>query len=193
MMRSRALLYALIGGCSATTPRVTSSSTSAQASSQLLRPQITADGTCISVAVIENGSEKGAICASAALARGLTIVDLTDTWTPTLLAPADGQVPSFHDRYLQLANERDPQDHPIEGEDALDELYGVVPALAIVSSRLADDQRHACHAAIDPKPILALDKTLSQDNKQDVAIAEQSRVALAGTSSQHCRTPAGIA
>ena len=180
MMRSRALLFALIGGCSATTRNgVTSSATSAQASSQLLRPQITADGTCISVAVIDNGADKGEICASAALARGLTIVDLGDTWTPTLLAPTADGTPSFHDRYLQLANERDPQDHPIEGEDALDELYGVVPALAIVASRLADDQRHACHAAIDPKPILALDKTLSQDNKQDVAVAEQARVFLA--------------
>jgi hypothetical protein len=183
MMRGRAVLYALlIGGCgNSSNPRgVAAFSASSQASSQQLRAQITADGSCVKVAVIDNGADKGELCASAAIARGLTIVDLSETWTPTLFAPtSDGQVPSFHDRYLQLANERDQADHPIEGEDALDELYGVVPALGIVRSRLADDTRHACHAAIDPAPILALDKTLSQDNKQDVAVAEQSRVFLA--------------
>ncbi|HET9992949.1 MAG TPA: peptidoglycan-binding domain-containing protein, partial [Kofleriaceae bacterium] len=184
MMRTRGLLYALlIGSCggSATSPRgVTSSAQSSQASSQQLRAQITAEGSCIQVAVIDNGADKGQVCATIALAKGMTIIDLTDTWTPTLFAPAaEGQVPSFHDRYLQLANERDVDNHPIEGEDALDELYGVVPALAIVRARLDDDQRHACHAAIDPKPILALDKTLSQDNKQDVALAEQARVFFA--------------
>ena len=183
MMRSRAVLYALlIGGCgNAANPRgIASFSANSQASSQQLRSQIIADGSCIKVELIENGTDKGEVCASAAITRGLTIVDLGDTWTPTLFAPTiDGQLPSFHDRYLQLANERDQEDHPIEGEDALDELYGVVPALAIVRSRLADDQRHACHAAIDPAPILALDKTLSQDNKQDVALAEQSRVFFA--------------
>jgi len=141
---------------------------------------VTADGECLNVTVMENGSERGTICATAARARGLTMIDLTDGWTPALFAPtADGQVPSFHDRYLALANEHDDAGRPIEGEDALDELYGVVPALAIVSARLADDARHACHAAIDPKPILALDRTLSQDDKQNVELAEASRVFLA--------------
>jgi hypothetical protein len=189
MMRStrrRALLYALlVGGCGGGHPRgVTAGAPSApstQASSQQLHPQITvAEGSCVSVAVFEHGAAHGELCASAAAAKGFTIVDLTDTWTPTLLAPtAEGQLPSFHERYLQLANERDPDQQPIEGEDALDELYGVVPALAIVRSRLEDEPRHQCHTDIDPKPILALDKTLSQDNKSDVALAEQSRVVLA--------------
>jgi hypothetical protein len=184
MMRTRGLLYALlIGSCggSATGPRgVTSSAQSSQASAQQLSPQITAEASCVQVAVIDSGADKGSLCATVALAKGMTIIDLTDTWTPTLFAPAaEGQVPSFRDRYLQLANERDEKDHPIEGEDALDELYGVVPALAIVRARLDDDQRHTCHAAIDPKPILALDKTLSQDNKQDVALADQARAFFA--------------
>ena len=182
MMRKRALLYALwVGGCGGTHSRgVTASVASSQVSSQQLHPQIMAEGTCVSVALFENGAAHGAICASSAAAKGFTIVDLTDTWTPTLLSPtADGEMPSFHERYLQLANERDPENKPIEGDDSLDELYGVVPALAIVHSRLADEQRHQCHTGIDPKPILALDRTLSQDNKNEVAMAEQSRVVLA--------------
>ena len=183
-MRTRGLLCALaIGGCggsASSSHGVTSIASSSQASSQELRPQITAEASCATVAVFENGVANGTVCTEAARARGLTIVDLTGAWTPTLFAPtADGQLPSFHDRYLQIAKERDEHDRPIDGEDALDELYGVVPALAIVRDRLADTARHQCHAAIDPTPILALDRTLSQDSKQDVALADRARVFLA--------------
>ena len=182
MMRTRGFLYALlIGSCGgSTSPHgVTSLASSSQASSQQLRTEIATDASCMQVAIVEGGVDKGSVCTTVALAKGMTIVDLTDTWTPALLAPTDGQTPSFHDRYLALANEHDLEGHPIEGEDALDELYGVVPALSIVRSRLADDQRHQCHAAIDPKPILALDRTLSQDNKQEVALADQARTVFA--------------
>ena len=194
-MTTRALLYALflggVGGCGAPhASGVKVSASRSEASAQEVHPQITAEGTCVNVALFENGVGRGEICASSAVAKGFSIVDLSETWTPTLLAPAaDGQLPSFHERYLQLANERDPDNKPIgpagpagqanAEDDALDELYGVVPALAIVHARLADEQRHRCHIGIDPKPILALDRTLSQDNKNDVAMSEQSRVALA--------------
>jgi hypothetical protein len=181
MMRMRGLLYALVAACGGPTPHgVTASATRNEASSQELRPQLTAEGACVSAIVIEGGAEHGAMCTNAAIARGLAIVDLTDAWTPTLFAPtADGQVPSFHARYLALANERDEDGRPLEGEDALDELYGVVPALSIVRTRLADDTRHQCHAAIDPKPILAIDKPLSQDDKAGVQFADASRTFLA--------------
>ncbi len=131
------------------------------------------------VEVFDNGVAHGSICAAQAMQRGLSILDLTDTWTPTLFAPtSDGQIPSFHARYLELANEKDEANHPLEGEDALDELYGVVPALAIVRARLADDSRHTCQQAIDPKPILAIDKTYSQDDKEAVRLGELSRAFL---------------
>src|SRR3954466_4263059 len=120
-MRCRALLSTLlIGSCGGpASPRgVTSLASSSQASSQQLRTELATDGECMQVAIIEGGVDKGTVCASVALAKGMTIVDLTDTWTPTLLAPADGHTPSFHDRYLALANEHDLEGHPIEGEDA---------------------------------------------------------------------------
>jgi putative peptidoglycan binding protein len=182
-MRTRGLVYAaLYTGCasSAGTRGVTSLSATAEASAQQLRPFVTAEGGCVSATVIDDGAEKGQICVAAAAAKGLVVVDLTDSWTPTLFAPTvDGQVPSFHARYLALANERDEENRPLEGEDALDELYGVVPALAIAHARLADDARHACHAAIDPKPILALDRPFSQDDKIAVQVAEGTRAFLA--------------
>jgi hypothetical protein len=134
-----------------------------QASTQQLRPQISSEGECVTAELVDGGVAKGAICVADAQARGLTIVDLMDTWTPTLFQPTrDGQTPTFRQRYLELAAEKG------EGIDALAELYGIVPSLAIVKARLSDDARHACHAAIDPKPILLLDRTWSQDNQKQV-------------------------
>ena len=139
-----------------------------QASARVLPGELDRDGRCIMVETVDGG----ALCAADARGRGLTIVDLTDGWTPAMFAPAgDGQVPSFHDRYLAIAAERD--------DDGLAELYGVVPALAIVRARLDDDARHACHAAVDPAPIAALDRTLSQDDRDAVRLADAWRQSYA--------------
>jgi hypothetical protein len=164
-VRTRGLLYIALSACAGQpSPRVTQLAASSQASAQEQHIGITAEASCVQVTWFDAGRDQGALCAVDAQAKGLTIVDLTDVWTPTLFAPIGDQVPSFHDRYLQLAGEHG------ESEDALGELYGVVPALAIVRARLADDARHACHAAIDPAPILALSKVYSQDDKDTVAM-----------------------
>ncbi len=157
----------------------------AGASSEHLGAQITSmtEARCpvgeAAVIAIVDGQERGAVCPTDAIAHHMTIVDLTDGWTPALFAPtADGQVPSFHASYLAIANERDAAGKKLEGDDALDELYGVVPALAIARARLADDARHACHAAIDPAPIGALDYPYSQDDKDGVRNADLWRAGL---------------
>ena len=143
-------MYVALSACAGHASHVTQLAPSSQASSQQQHLALTTEGGCVQVTVMEAGREKGTLCATDAVARGLTIVDLTDTWTPTLFAPTGDLVPAIHDKYLEIAAEHG------NNEDALAELYGVVPALSIVHSRLADDARHACHAAIDPKPILAL-------------------------------------
>ena len=172
-------LLASCGGPAPGARTITSPSPAAQASAQQLAPRLTSEGECQTVVVLEGGAEKGSICAADAQARGLTILDLTDAWTPTLFAPtADGQLPSFRGRYLALASEHDEAGHPLEGEDALAELYGVVPALTIVRARLADDTRHQCHAAIDPAPILAIERPLSQDDRVLVKSGEWMRGVL---------------
>ncbi|MBA3457651.1 MAG: hypothetical protein H0T42_31505 [Deltaproteobacteria bacterium] len=119
------------------------------------------------------------VCPNEARAQGLTIVDLADAWTPRLLAPqADGTAPTFRDTYLALAADRDREGKPLDHTEELAELYGVVPSLAIVRKRLADDARHACHAEIDSTPIALLDKPYAQDHKQVVAVMSARRVAL---------------
>ncbi len=170
-VRTRALLYIALAACggSVAKPGAVALTPSTQASSKELHAAVTTEGHCVTAMIVEGGVERGEVCVDDARARGLTIVDLTDNWTPALFAPtADGQLPSFHDRYLHLAAGKDDKGHALEGEDALQELYGVVPALATVRARLGDDARHACHAAIDPKPIAMLDKTYSQDSRDEV-------------------------
>ncbi|HEY5924930.1 MAG TPA: hypothetical protein VIV11_24785, partial [Kofleriaceae bacterium] len=147
------------GTTSGTRTAAVATKANTQASSQQLTPQITTEGECVTAELVEGGVAKGAICVADAQAKGLTIVDLGETWTPTLFQPTrDGQAPNFRARYLELATEKG------EGIDALAELYGIVPAFSIVKSRLADDARHGCHAAIDAAQIVLLDRTWSQSN-----------------------------
>jgi hypothetical protein len=111
------------------------------------------------------------VCPDEARAQGLTIIDLQDAWAPRLFAPQpDGTAPAFRATYLELA-----ADH---ARDKLAELYGVVPSLAIVRQRLADDARHACHAEIDPAPILALDRPYAQDHGALVKANDVTRTVL---------------
>ncbi|MBV8761401.1 MAG: peptidoglycan-binding protein [Deltaproteobacteria bacterium] len=162
-MRSRGLLILVLASCGGQPSHVTQLASSSQASAQEQHVGLATEGGCVQVIVMDGGREKGTACAADARAKGLTVIDLTDTWTPTLFAPTGDQVPAIRDKYLELAAEKG------QGEDALSELYGVVPALAIVRARLSDDARHTCQSQIDPKPILALDRNYTQDDREMVA------------------------
>jgi hypothetical protein len=131
------------------------------------------------VVVVEAGIERGTLCPAEAAARKLTIVDLHDGWTPRLFAPQpDGTAPTYRAQYLALATERDAAGKPLTGEDALGELYGVLPSLAIARERLADEPRHFCHAFVDSAPIARLDRPYAQDHKDLVKLADLQRAAL---------------
>jgi lipoprotein-anchoring transpeptidase ErfK/SrfK len=165
------------------TSSVTSSATpSTQASVALrgLEEASSIEPTCADpVVIVEAGIERGSVCAAEAGARKLTIIDLGDRWTPSLFAPGgDVAAPSYRARYLAFAAEHDVHGAPITGEDALGELYGVLPSLAVVRERLADDPRHFCHAFIDSDPIALLRWTYAQDQQYAVRFADQLRVAL---------------
>ena len=177
------MISVLVGGCGVRTPSTTSSPMpSAQASAELHRlgTSKASETTCADpLVVFEAGLEHGLVCPADAALRRLTILDLGDAWTPSLFAPeGDGPVPSYRAQYLALASEHDAHGAPMAGEDALGELYGVLPSLAIVRKRLADEPRHFCHAFIDSEPIALLDKPYAQDDKDAVKAADQLRVAL---------------
>jgi hypothetical protein len=138
------------------------------------------DEDCQPVLVVEAGREGGTVCTADAAARKLVVVDLQDAWTPRLFAPQpDGNAPSYRATYLALAAEHDAAGKPIEPEEALGELYGVLPSLAIVRERLADDARHMCHAFIDNTAIPSLDHPYAEDHKDLVKMYDQTRAVLA--------------
>jgi hypothetical protein len=126
---------------------------------------------------IESGVERGVVCAVKA---PLTVVDLADAWTPSLFAPPpNAPTPSFRATYLALAAERDDKGQPLPATDALGELYGVLPSLAIVRARLADTARHACHAKIDGATIKTLERPFGQEHQGYIKASEQTRKFLA--------------
>jgi hypothetical protein len=143
------------------------------------KPPPTAED-CQPALVVEAGRESGTVCTADAAARKLVVVDLQDAWTPRLFAPQpDGSAPSYRATYLALAAEHDAAGKPIDPEEALGELYGVLPSLAIVRERLADDARHICHAFIDNTALPSLDHPYAEDHKDLVKMYDQTRAVLA--------------
>src|SRR5262245_2719862 len=129
-------LYAIaIAGCGGSGSRtIASSSPVSDASAEQRASHATSEAPCPDPAVrIEGGRERGPVCPDEATAHGLVIVDLQDAWVPRLFAPqGDGPEPSYRATYLAFATERDAEGKPLVEEDALGELYGVLPSLAIV-------------------------------------------------------------
>jgi hypothetical protein len=178
------IVVGMLPGCSGS-PAVRSApaavAPSVQASAELRGPTPPiVDAACGEPAIIvEAGHERGTVCPADAPGKGLTVVDLRDAWTPTLFAAAgEGPAPSFRARYLAMASEHDEHGAPLAGEDALGELYGVLPSLAIVRTRLADEPRHLCHDFIASEAIGTLDRPYAQDHKDIVAAADRVRAFL---------------
>ncbi|MEO7092705.1 MAG: hypothetical protein ABI175_05610, partial [Polyangiales bacterium] len=181
-MRWQLFAVVLIGCAGSSTPRAARTSAgispSAQASAELrfASRETTTQATCPDAAMRVDGQM---VCPNEAKAQGLTILDLGDNWTPKLFAPqADGTAPNFRATYLALSNDRGLDGKPLPDTEELAELYGVVPSLAIARTRLADEARHTCNAAIDPSPILALDKPYAQDHKAVIAASNATRAVL---------------
>jgi hypothetical protein len=173
----RCLWLVAIVGCGGSGSRTVESSPTATETSAEHRA--VTDPCADPAVVIEAGRERGPVCAADAAARGLVVVDLHDAWTPRLFAPQpDGTAPSYRATYLALAREHDAAGKPIDPEEALGELYGVLPSLAIVRERLADDPRHICHAFIDNTGIPTLDRAYAEDYKDLVKMYDQTRLAL---------------
>jgi hypothetical protein len=95
------------------------------------------------IPVLEAGRETGRICPELAPAAGLTVVDLSDSWSPLMLRGTP-----YESTYVALANETPGEGHEWDRarSDRYLELYGIPPNLRVVSTRLLDTPRHICHA-----------------------------------------------
>jgi hypothetical protein len=91
----------------------------------------------------------------AARARGLTVVDLSDGWAPSVL---DGA--GYRSVFTALAADRaDGDGQPLAaGERNYLELYGIPPALSVLRRRFLIDAAGACAGAFDADTLRAVDQ-----------------------------------
>jgi len=105
------------------------------------KPFEPAHAGCDAIPVFANGGPFGSVCAEDAATSGLTVVDLSDSWTPRIFAPdaTTHDAPEYREKYLALANN--------SGADL--GLYGIAPSMTVVAKRLVDEKRIACEAGYD--------------------------------------------
>ncbi len=112
------------------------------------------------IAVYENGERVGAVCFEQAAAKGLTVVNLSDEWTPRLFDPSgDDPGPAYRKMLIALANERmgDGPEWDRPKSDRFLELYGIFPTPRVMAGRLLDEKRHQCHDDVDDEPLEKLE------------------------------------
>jgi hypothetical protein len=110
------------------------------------------------------GGVERTVDVEAARARGLTVVDLSDAWVPSVLDDHPGPkgilVNPYRAIYLGLAADRtDGDGQPLAaGERNYLEMYGIPPSLSVLRRRFLEDARRACAQSYDPETLLAVDE-----------------------------------
>lgn len=117
--------------------------------------------------VYEAGCSARWVCPADVASQGLTRLDLSDTWMPTIFRedPALGEAGKqpYRPIYLKLAA-GDVDDPDVERRAATDrylEPYGIFPNITVVRARLLDAERHTCHDAVDDRDLGELTRTIS--------------------------------
>jgi hypothetical protein len=131
------------------------------------------------VAAWDGGVRIGSICERDAAAFGYTILDLSDTWTPRIFSPHGATAPPpYRETFRRLADERlgDGPEWDRAKEDRFLDLYGIFPTLRVMAARLSDDERHACHDAVDDGPLERLERDVDPWADRDRQRAEAVRM-----------------
>jgi hypothetical protein len=101
----------------------------------------------VPIAVVEGGRATRQLTADAARKEGLTVVDLSDDWLPTVFSETPDKPQPLRPFLLDLANGRmkNGRSYARPREDRFFEVFGIFPSLNMVRRRLADKRRHTCH------------------------------------------------
>jgi hypothetical protein len=143
-----------------------SSSATAAPAAQPLRGLTPSRAGCDTVPVFDAGAGVGTVCVEELSKLGLTIVDLSDEWTPKIFQrdPATGDSSNYRKTYIRLAS--------LAKADL--GLYGITPSLTTLAERLADEKRQACQAAIDRAPLARLhEELLAADERTAAALPKK--------------------
>jgi peptidoglycan hydrolase-like protein with peptidoglycan-binding domain len=128
-------------------------------------PDAAADPCADVVAVHAEGRASGRVCAAAAPARRLTVLDLSDEFVPRALRAEPGSALPHAVVYRALAAESWQQAPAEASVDRYLELWGVFPNLGVLRARLADDERHLCHDRVDDDGLAGYRVTLRGENR----------------------------
>jgi hypothetical protein len=148
-------------------------------------PKYSPEGGCERpMPVYHAGRETGRVCPDQAGKLGLTVIDLSTQWAPRLFADQPslgkkGKQP-YRKTFLALQNEAfgdGPEFDRAKGDRFL-ELYGIFPTFSVLKKRLADDERHDCHLAIENEPLVQQKRPISPWRDR---AAQQSDYAFAKT------------
>lgn len=107
-----------------------------------------------------DGVHAGWVCPDQAALAGLTVLDLSDAWTPRVFSEDGTAGQPYRTTYLALADERLrslPRNQPAE---RYLELYGIQPTFRVLHERIAEDARHGCHDAVDDGALALVQSTL---------------------------------
>ena len=146
---------------------------------------------------VVGGSER-TVAVGAAHARGLTVVDLSDAWVPSVIDDHAGPkgatlVNPYHAIYVGLAADRtDGDGQPLAaGERNYLELYGIPPSLSVLRRRFLEDARRDCAATFDPEKLLAVDEVRTWGASTEAK--ELAKQAARGARLEAARVAAGAA
>lgn len=113
------------------------------------------------VPLYAEGEQSGSVCPRDAQAQGYTLLDLSDDWTPYIFTEADvGGSQPYRPIFLALADERLREVPEGYDEEQYLELFGIFPTFRVILERIADDERHTCHEAIDDRWLELQDSTI---------------------------------
>ena len=99
------------------------------------------------IPVLEGGRVVGQKTQADARKEGLTVIDLSDDWLPTVFSQTPDKPQPLRPFLLDLANGRlgTGRKYARPHEDRFFEVFGIFPSLNLVRRRLADKRRHTCH------------------------------------------------
>jgi len=119
----------------------------------------------------EDGAISGDVDAANADEEGHLLLDLGDAWTPYLFSEVDRQtgerVPNdYRGTYLALARGEFPDDHHGDRarRDKYLELYGILPTLDVLRTRLREASELECAADLDLQPLVDFDGFVAYRN-----------------------------
>lgn len=119
--------------------------------------------------VVEGGRATRQKTAEAARHDGLTVLDLSDAWLPSIFSETPDKPEPLRPFLIDLANEkfRSGSKYSRAREDRYFEVFGIPPSLNLLRRRIAERRRHACHARVK-------DGALEQLPEKNVIPAEEA-------------------